>query len=602
MKIKTRGFPNPWRRYLPLGYILALLLTSFVGFIGYSTSRNIEDTLTQQFNQQQLILARKVSDHIQNQVSSLETTLLNLKDVWELGGAGLITQPDGIITRSLKKMGGDVLGILALDVQGQIIFRVTDPGWNPEKIPVPPLQPLVHYRDSRLVSNRVWIGNTFSLADKWVLLMTVPVAQKGKEVLVGALVFVVDAIRISQKATQGVVSGSTGYAWVINPQGIFLDHYEPDFIGKNSFTVRQARNPKISYQAINKLMRDELLKRKEGSSRYVSGWHRRNIVAETEKFISYTPIPFYETPERNLRPQPLLAPEFWSVALVAPTQEVTGMTRTLHFRQAVLMGIFQLLIILGTGLMVFISNRWSKVLQVEVEKKTEELQKSQEKLIHSERLAAVGTMASHVSHEIKNPLIAIGGLAQQLKRSPNLGEKEKGKLDLITGEVTRLENILIEVKDFTRPTVPHKIKAQINNVIEEVIQLFSPQLTQKKVEVKTSLASDLPDFDFDPEQIKQVLLNLIKNASEAMPEGGTIRVATTTAGDQVFVEVSDTGTGIPTQSINELFRPFFTTKKGGTGLGLAVSYKLIQDHNGDIKIKSEPNQGTIVTIQIPLRR
>jgi two-component system, NtrC family, sensor histidine kinase HydH len=223
-------------------------------------------------------------------------------------------------------------------------------------------------------------------------------------------------------------------------------------------------------------------------------------------------------------------------------------------------------------------------------------------LIHSERLAAVGTMASHVSHEIKNPLIAIGGLAQQLKRSPNLGEKEKGKLDLITGEVMRLENILIEVKDFTRPTVPHKIKAQINHVIEEVIQLFNPQFTQKKVEVKTSLAQDLPEFDFDPEQIKQVLLNLIKNASEAMPEGGTIRVATTSEEDQVFVEVSDTGTGIPPQSINELFRPFFTTKKGGTGLGLAVSYKLIQDHNGDIKIKSEPDQGTVVTIQIPLRR
>ena len=108
MKIKTRGFPNPWRHYLPLGYILALLLTLFVGFIGYSTSRNIEDTLTQQFNQQQLILARKVSDHIQNQVSSLETTLLNLKDVWELGGAGLISQADGIITRSLKKMNGDI--------------------------------------------------------------------------------------------------------------------------------------------------------------------------------------------------------------------------------------------------------------------------------------------------------------------------------------------------------------------------------------------------------------------------------------------------------------------------------------------------------------
>ncbi len=163
MKTKTRGFPNPWRHYLPLGYLLALLLTLFVGFIGYSTSKSIEDTVTQQLNQQQLILARKVSDHIQNQVSALETTLLNLKNAWELGGTGLMTQPDGIITRSLKMMGGDVLGILVLDVQGQVIFQVTDPSWNPEKIPVPPLPSLVHYLDSRLVSSRVWIGNTFQI-------------------------------------------------------------------------------------------------------------------------------------------------------------------------------------------------------------------------------------------------------------------------------------------------------------------------------------------------------------------------------------------------------------------------------------------------------
>lgn len=601
MNIKNLNIPQLLRKSLPLVYILAIGMTLVVGYIGYSTSRNIEDTLTQQFNQQQLILARKVSDHIQNQVSLLEETLLTLKNSWEMGGSGLITRPRGMLVRLLKMLGGDVLGIVALDPQGRVLFRVTDPGWNPDHIPLPTPQSLMPYLDSPLISNRVWIGNTVSLSGKWLLPLAVPIPKPGqeKDTLLGALVFIVDAIHIAQKATNGVVSGDTGYAWVINSQGIFLDHYEPDFIGKNSFTVRQARNPKISYQAINDLMRNELLQQKEGSARYVSGWHRRTTVAKTEKFISYTPIPFYETPDRSLRPQPLLASEFWSVALVAPIREVTGLSKTLHFRQAILVAIFQFLIILGTGLMVFVSNRWSKVLRIEVEKKTEELQKSQEKLIHAERLAAVGTMASHVTHEIKNPLIAIGGLTLQLKRSPNLMEKEKGKLDLISKEVSRLENFLLEVRDFTRPMVPHKIRSQINQVINEVVELFGPQLNQKNILVKTSLTPDLPEFDFDPEQIKQVLLNLVKNASEALPDGGAIRISTRHNQDQVFILVFDTGTGIPPQVIPELFKPFFTTKKGGTGLGLAVSYKIIQDHHGELDIKSEPSKGTSVTIQLP---
>ena len=109
---------------------------------------------------------------------------------------------------------------------------------------------------------------------------------------------------IARKATFGVVSGSTGYAWIINPEGILLDHYETDFVGRSIFEVRKARNPKLSYQAIDDLTRGELLKKKEGTAQYISGWHRSRVT-RTQKLIAYTPIPFYETPERTGRPQPL---------------------------------------------------------------------------------------------------------------------------------------------------------------------------------------------------------------------------------------------------------------------------------------------------------
>ena len=220
-------------------------------------------------------------------------------------------------------------------------------------------------------------------------------------------------------------------------------------------------------------------------------------------------------------------------------------------------------------------------------------------MIHSERLAAVGSMASHVSHEIKNPLIAIGGLAQQLKRSPNLNDREKEKLDLIINEITRLENMLIEVRDFTRPTTPRKIKGPINPLIQDILALMLPVFKDQKIETRIDLAPHLPEFEFDPEQLKQVLLNLIKNAAEAMSTGGQLSIRTYPLGRTAHRNFGYRE-GHRFGASGQLFRPFFTTKKKGTGLGLAVSYKIIHDHNGDIQVDSESDRGTRMVIQLPL--
>jgi len=598
--MKKIGFPNLLKKSLPVVYILSILLTLLIGFVGYSFSKKIHGVVTRQFNEQQLVLARKISDHIQNQTSHLETTLLELKKIGELEKLSTITKPEGILSQYQKLLIGDVLAVLIQDEQGRMLKKIFTPNWNPKTIPIPKPQSLSLYQESKLFHDRVWIGNTLSLDGKWILIIGVPLQKNGtkENSIKGAVFLIIDAIRIAQKATQGVVSGSTGYAWIINRQGILLDHPENDFIGKSIFWVLKSTSPHLSVKKIDDLVRDELLQKKEGTSTYVLGWHR-SLKTPTEKLVAYTPIPFYETPDRNLRSQPILASEFWSVALVAPKEEVSGLVRSLTFQQAILIGIFQLCIIIGTGLWVLISNRWSRYLKIEVDNKTEELKKSQKKLIHSEQLAAVGSMASHVSHEIKNPLIAIGGMAQQLKRSPVLGDKEKEKLDLITAEISRLENILLEVRDFTRPTTPHKIMARINQILMDLINLFGPLFSEHHIKVNTQLDPELPEFFFDPDQIKQVLLNLIKNAVEAMPEGGTLTLLTEKISGSVVVRVSDTGEGIDSQIKEHLFRPFVTTKKKGTGLGLAVSYKLIQDHNGDIQVESS-EKGTMITVHLPL--
>jgi two-component system, NtrC family, sensor histidine kinase HydH len=599
--MKNIPFPVLLKKLLPLTYVGAFFLMVLIAYVGYSTSRQAQEIITNQFNQQQLILARKISDHIQNQISHLQKSLLAIRGTWQ-GNQKTSGQASAeILWQYQQLLSGDVLTLMVLNSQGYPVWRIQDPSWTPQEIPLPGLNTLEPFLPTPLLPNRIWIGRTFSLADKWVLPMMVPLSNpkdQGTGVQ-GAIVFILDAIQIAKKATFGVVSGSTGYAWVINPQGILFDHFENEFVGRSIFEVRKARNPQLSYEIIDELTRRELLQKKEGMSQYLSGWHR-NKLTQTEKLIAFTPIPFYETPERKGRPQPLLAEEFWSVALVAPIEEVSGLIRSLNIRQFLLIGIFQLLIIFGTGMLVFISSRWSSTLTIEVDRKTEELKKSQEKLIHSERLAAVGSMASHVSHEIKNPLIAIGGLAQQLKRSANLGDREKEKLDLITKEVSRLENMLIEVRDFTRPTTPRKIKGAINPLIKEVLALMKPVFTDQKIETQIELDPQLPEFEFDPEQLKQVLLNLIKNAGEAMTSGGRLGVKTyLLAPNNVFIEISDSGKGIDPEHRANLFRPFFTTKKKGTGLGLAVSYKIIHDHNGDILVDSEVDRGTRMSIQLP---
>jgi signal transduction histidine kinase len=596
--MKTSTFPALLKKSLPFMWILAAALTVLIGVVGYSTSRQIQETITRQFNQQQLILARKISSHIQNQTNSLRNDLLGLRNIWAGNGAAARE----LLAQYRQIRAGDVLAILVLGPRGNPVWRIQEPGWEPDEIPRPSLPALAAYLPSPPAPDRIWIGRTQPLAGRWVLPLAVPWGPSGtgpERSPQGAVVMVLDAIRMARNATAGVVSGQTGYAWVINPQGILLEHYETEFVGRSIFEVRKARNPKLSYKAIDDLTRESLLQKREGTSRYVSGWHR-NRVAQTEKLIAYTPILFYERPAASGPRKDLVAEEFWSVALVAPIEEVSGLIRSLNIQQFLLIGIFQLLIIVGTGLFVFISNRWSGSLAAEVRRKTEELQKSQEKLIHAERLAAVGSMASHVSHEIKNPLIAVGGLAQQLKRSPNLTEKEKNKLELIIGEIGRLETMLIEVRDFTRPSIPQKKNSALAPLILEILALFSPVMQDKRIGCETRLDPRLPDFPFDPGQVRQVLLNLVKNALEAMPGGGRLTIRTFQENGQALVEITDTGEGIEQENLAQLFRPFYTTKKKGTGLGLAVSYKIIQDHNGDITVESKAAKGTTIRVQLPL--
>jgi hypothetical protein len=228
-----------------------------------------------------------------------------------------------------------------------------------------------------------------------------------------------------------------------------------------------------------------------------------------------------------------------------------------------------------------------------------ELREAQGKLVQSEKLAAIGEVAAHVAHEIRNPLVTIGGFARNIKRQLPEDHPCTRSIDIIVDEVRRLEKILANVMDFSKPSAPWKRPTKINQVVRNTCVLVGDDFESRNITFVRRLAPDLPLVMVDAEQIKQALLNILKNAAESIGTDGQVTVSTRLEEGSVWIDISDTGKGIPEDTIANLFDPFFTTRPDGTGLGLAVTRKIIVDHGGDIEVKSKLGIGTTFTITLP---
>src|SRR5208337_3594380 len=195
------------------------------------------------------------------------------------------------------------------------------------------------------------------------------------------------------------------------------------------------------------------------------------------------------------------------------------------------------------------------------------------------------TMVAHISHEIKNPLVSIGGFAQQLARQEDFPEKGRQKLKLIGQEVQRLEKFLADLSTYTRTAPTQKVSGDILALIREVIAFMEAGFREQGVIFEFSAPEAVPAFAFDPGQIRQVLINLFKNSLEAMPQGGVLGVRAALREDDLVLTIADTGLGIAPEHLRSLFTPFFSTKEGGTGLGLTICRGLIDLHRGEIAIR-----------------
>jgi signal transduction histidine kinase len=235
----------------------------------------------------------------------------------------------------------------------------------------------------------------------------------------------------------------------------------------------------------------------------------------------------------------------------------------------------------------------------------EDLKKSKSYMRRADRLASLGTLTAGLAHEIRNPLVAVKTLTQLLPERLEDEEFRDHFLKIANSEVDRISSLVNELLEFARPSEPKLELENINTLLDGMILLVSSETKKKGVEVIKDYAPDLPLIQLDREQMKQVLLNLLLNAIEATEEKGTITVRSrpfTKPGGEPYVQVEfrDTGCGIPEEHLENIFNPFFTTKRSGSGLGLTISNQIVQDHHGYIHVESKLHKGTSFFVNLPL--
>jgi len=244
--------------------------------------------------------------------------------------------------------------------------------------------------------------------------------------------------------------------------------------------------------------------------------------------------------------------------------------------------------------------------QVELRARMEAQRSAENRLIQAAKLAAVGEMAAGLAHELNNPLTSVTGFAElALEEIPVESETHKD-IEMVLREALRARDVVRRLLDFSRQSESVRARASLNEVIEDVVALSRHLIHTSGVELKLDLEKNLPWALVDANQMKQVLLNLVHNALQAMPDGGEMKIITESASrnnrEWVVISVIDTGVGIPPVGQARIFEPFYTTKgnKGGTGLGLSVTYGIVTDHGGQIDVESKLGMGAKFTVWLPL--
>ncbi|MEO6051376.1 MAG: ATP-binding protein [Pyrinomonadaceae bacterium] len=246
------------------------------------------------------------------------------------------------------------------------------------------------------------------------------------------------------------------------------------------------------------------------------------------------------------------------------------------------------------GLLADSFNEMSRKMASDID----ELQRLNEQLIRAEKLAAMGTLAAGVAHEVNNPLASISSLVQMMRSQEGHSAETREKLNMISGQIQRITQVTNDMTNFARTRPAAKTESDINAIVRTALRLASFDEAFHNLEIETDLDDNVPEILADEDQLQQVFLNLFLNARDAMPGGGSLSINTSVRDSDIVIEVADSGTGIPESDMEMVFDPFFTTKPtgSGTGLGLAVCYGIVTAHGGRIEVENNQPAGTKFTV------